>query len=426
MNPKFLDVLEKQMNFTRSMVNIQIANQICNVSELGHFSTGVCLLKNNYVDLVSVLYFVEDIYGYQFDFSSTAYIDKLCLAVKKSEKIPDWKILLYVYGTKAQIQIFIMFTVTATFWTLIQWLNNKLEKNQRKHNCHKVFFDTLRLYTSIQINPRSLSNHSERIFITFCLFSCMVVFSGMFQSNLTTLHTTLLYEPEITTLKKFLERNISINIRGGNGSLYNSIFPPNSATIPIIRDLIGRVQLNLNNSEPTPTSAVLQRQSVLDTQSYGKHQDKFGQTKTFLIPEYIKRYHVAYILPKGGVYNPEINRIILILKQAALFKHWYMQMKTNATLTTFKERRMRQLFVQDTNMHTLVISDIFIPLCILITGLILSLLTFGLEHIYCKNYRHNSKTQFKTLFHLRGAKDFDKPYRFCPYVNPRKKLNYYQ
>lgn len=314
-------------------------------------------------------YFMND------DISSVEYttffiFDYLCILVSKSETIPKWLEIVYVFLTKANIVAMAVWMVCCYFnvMTRATIVVSKQEAVMEMY-CTAIGHPRKAL---IVVHPKM----SRRIFITTCLIFSMISIPLLTAKLIKTL-TSVNWWPDINSLEELLKSGLNIK---------SSVNPFVSKFNQVYEKLSQRVDTNWINTTSIELAAqskqwaALERLKDAKLQIASRYIDDKGIPLLHIIPEYVTNHYMGYIVPAGSPYLLLINKVVTRFSEAGLLEKWYTDFE-DAFAAEARLHKEGQL-LEDTRCKAFNMIDLQSVFYMMCCGYLISLVVFFVEVIF--------------------------------------------
>nr|CAD7401487.1 unnamed protein product [Timema poppensis] len=167
--------------------------------------------------------------------------------------------------------------------------------------------------------PRTLS---QKLLIICCIFFSLIM-SSVFEGRLVTTITKPDVSPDIVNLQQLDESQLMIAT--GSKTLDDTFRTTDrhSYLTRLSKKIkhLGKKESVMNYIAEHMDVAGIVRKSSYQYQM-SEYVEEDGNSPFYMIPECPRQYFLAYIVPKGSVFLPRINRYLLHLTQGGLFIKW--------------------------------------------------------------------------------------------------------
>lgn len=336
------------------------------------------------------------------EFTVPVYQDRLCVMVKRAEKVPLALIPLMIFDSQLWLYLVLVYFTIAFTWHILRFLNKNLTTSKTSQSLLQSSIDTAVLIFSSPYGSRFPKIQSERVLISsICLFSLIVV--AAFQSSLSTIYTKPMYYKNIETLEELDESGKRINSK--YKTFLDDAFPLNSSEL--IDRLAKKVVWIQNESMiyriDKYHEAGLTRKIQFDL--------SYKSRNLHMISECPRKYRIAFVVPDNFYFLEEINRIFLRISEAGIVRKiiGLVSFTSNLQYSIKNPQAMKK-----TNFT---LQDLQLGFYALLGGLTVSILVFAMESLWIfiveKNLRRIGS---KTCILKKLNPKFTKNQRFQKYI----------
>ncbi|CAG9767771.1 unnamed protein product [Ceutorhynchus assimilis] len=304
-----------------------------------------------------------------FEYTYHLYFEYLGVLVLKSGRVPKWLEIFYVFLRESNLMILSSWIICCIFNAIIQ-------------KCYGVSFQDaiLEMYcialghSQESIIISNNTSRSRRIFIGSCLIFS-IISSPLLTAELTNVLTNDIWLPDINTLEEFDGTGLTIHSSvnpfiNDPRHLYQKLSSKINSTWMEIRALDLMVQ--------TKKSAALERVTDAKLKIYTQYTDENGTPLLHIIPEYPRKYFMAYIVPSGSPYLININCILKHFNEAGLDLKWSGDF-TRGIVAEASRKKINSS--KQAGYEALNVEDMRSACYILFPGYLISILVFVFEVI---------------------------------------------
>lgn len=281
--------------------------------------------------------------------------DSICIAVPKSLKVPNWRVLLECFDKTSSILIFVVFVICLLFWYFVS----------PKIFFGKILYDVFSFLMGIPI--RIVPSLNQFFFLSSCMVFNVIILQ-LLQGWLFTAFTTTTFYPDIVTLQGVYESKLSIAT--------NMWF--------LIKDDSDIIQQLKNRTvEKTPNIldvaahhrnvCVLDKKLDLELYSKSKYVGNDGLSLLHVVDECLTSVLIVNIVPKGSPFLLIFNNVISQLFESGFTKRWY-----NDIVSSRITEKMVSL-ERKPDKITFSVKDLQAAFYIITVGYVLSLFVFFVE-----------------------------------------------
>lgn len=364
---KILAVLANKMNFTPVLKVPNDGERYGYRSENGTFTGALGDIIYHRSVFVSNAMFLKDYETTDIDFTYPFKFDQLCIAVPKSELIPQWMSVFLCFNMGVWFGILGAFIFTLAIWCIIQYLINK--ESDFVSLGMEVF--VVFLGSSTQ---RKIKFVTERVFlITTITFG--FIMASCFQGSLVKLLSTKGYKEEITTMDDFDLSGLYIYTFSKN---LQDTFSEDDKN-PVIKNIFSKFKVPKNKDEEIlklvsheRNVAALGRKKDLEVKIAINYTVN-GIPLVHIVEECPRNYYLGFILYKNSPFLKSINHIILNFVEGGIFESWFLRdFQLEIKIKLQKPWSTRTVFE---------LEHLFVAFRLLFTGLFISFAIFVCEII---------------------------------------------
>ncbi|KAJ9591292.1 hypothetical protein L9F63_002166 [Diploptera punctata] len=310
--------LAKYMNFIPSIISEGILPDV---------SEAIDQLIRSQSEIAFNERYMKDYNSSFIEFTMPAfYTRKIVVIVAKAQNIPIWMVIWKYFSGLFWICFIITFIASTLLWYKLRKYNENVSKLTNTLDMFAVFITmSLSLVTKVV-------NNSQRLLLTCCLFSSLIIMS-YFQSSLLDVVSYPHFYPEINTLSQLDKANIPIFT--DDSSLVDTF-----NELPKVINLKNKVKYELNFS----VDALLQEMIIFKNSSFltsmveavwfiGKYQNELH-----IVQEHPREYFVSYLIPKGSPYATRIHNLLGKMTAAGLVRKWDLDTSYNLNLEASRNK----------------------------------------------------------------------------------------
>ena len=306
------------------------------------------------------------------------YTRKIVVIVAKAQKIPIWSVMWKYFSGHFWIYFAVSLTASAILWYLLRRTRENVSQISNA-------LDMLAIFVTMSVDfITKIVNSSQRILLTSCLFSSLIIMCYFQSSLLDVISHPHLY-PEINTLAQLDEANIPIITV--DSSLIDT-FDESLAMANLAHKVVYEKSRSAN--EIIYQIIHFRNASLLTSNMEASWYEVKYLDQLHIVGEYPREYFVSYLIPKGSPYATRIHNLLGKMVAGGLVSKWDVDTGFSLKLEAMRERR----YIIDDNypdMYNTVVTfyNIIISFVVLGIGIGISFVSFVFEVLwwfYCTVY----------------------------------------
>lgn len=317
-DPDILNIVAKAMNFVPILQAPADGERYGYQQENGKFTGALGDILNNRSVFVANGMFIKDYKSSDLEFTTPILFDQLCLAVPKSEQIPQWKKMFLCFSHQVWCGILATYITALLFWCAI----HKIQR-EKKFDCSLTVIQFFSIFLALPCHMK-LCGTSERLFIMSSI-TFGIVMANCFQGSLVNILSNNAYKKEITTMEEFDLSGLRIFTTSQN--LHDTFATDDNN--PTLDSLVKKFTIYnksddiLMNVASERFGAAIGRRVDLNFKiaySYMRENNPL----IHIVEECPRSYYISYVILKKSPYLNTINYVLSCVFESGILESSFM------------------------------------------------------------------------------------------------------